>query len=137
MSLVPTDIKLNQTSRVLTIRFDETSVFKLPCEFLRVHSPSAEVKGHGEGQEVLQLHKEEVNITAIEPVGHYAVKLVFDDKHDSGLYSWDLLHNLGENRARLWAAYLDKLSENGIVRHSQTSDVLLGSDEDKIIQPQS
>lgn len=128
MSIVPTDIKLNQKSRILTIRFDETSVFELPCEYLRVHSPSAEVKGHGKGQEVLQLHKEEVNITAIEPVGHYAVKLVFDDKHDSGLYSWDLLYDLGKNRYRLWEAYLDKLSENGVVRPSQASDILLVPD---------
>ncbi|HAY44726.1 MAG TPA: 1-(5-phosphoribosyl)-5-((5-phosphoribosylamino)methylideneamino)imidazole-4-carboxamide isomerase [Gammaproteobacteria bacterium] len=128
MSLVPTDIKLNQKSRVLTIRFSETVAFDLPCEFLRVHSPSAEVKGHGKGQEVLQLRKEKVNITAIEPVGHYAIKLVFDDNHDSGLYSWDLLHDLGENRARLWAEYLNKLSESNVVRQSQASDVLLVSD---------
>jgi DUF971 family protein len=128
MSLVPTDIKLNQKSRVLTSRFSETVAFDLPCEFLRVHSPSAEVKGHGKGQEVLQLRKEKVNITAIEPVGHYAIKLVFDDNHDSGLYSWDLLHDLGENRARLWAEYLNKLSESNVVRQSQASDVLLVSD---------
>ena len=129
MSLVPTDIKLNQKSRILTIRYSETVAFELPCEFLRVHSPSAEVKGHGEGQETLQLHKEKVNITAIEPVGHYAIKLVFDDQHDSGLYSWDLLYDLGENRTRLWTAYLDKLSKNNIVRHSQASDVLLAPDK--------
>ena len=131
MGLVPTDIKLNQKSRVLTIRYSETSVFELPCEFLRVHSPSAEVKGHGKGREVLQLHKEEVNITSIEPVGHYAIKLVFDDQHDSGLYSWDLLYDLGKNRAHLWATYLDKLSEENIVRRNQASDVLLTPGPDK------
>ena len=88
----------------------------LSCEFLRVYSPSAEVRGHGKGQEVLQLGKENVNITAIEPVGNYAVKLVFSDGHDTGLYSWDYLYDLGKDYEALWLEYLGKLSLAGIHR---------------------
>ena len=110
---VPTDIKLHQRSHELEVAFDDGQVFKLPCEFLRVYSPSAEVRGHGVGQEVLQLDKEGVNIIAIEPVGNYAVKLFFDDGHNSGIYSWDVLYRLGSQQEALWQRYLDRLREAG------------------------
>ncbi len=109
----PTDLKLHQHSRKLEVSFDDGSVFELPCEYLRVYSPSAEVRGHGPDQAVLQVGKENVNITAIEPVGNYAVKLVFDDGHDSGLYSWSYLHELGSRRAEYWARYLEALAAAG------------------------
>lgn len=109
----PVDIVLHQQSRVLEIAFDSGDRFELPCEYLRVMSPSAEVQGHGPGQEVLQIGKENVNIKAIEPVGHYAVRLVFDDGHDSGIFSWDLLHQLGRNKDRNFAEYLEKLEAAG------------------------
>lgn len=112
---VPTDIKLHQQSRILEIHFDD-EVFKLSCEYLRVYSPSAEVRGHGPGQEVLQVAKEQVNIKAIEPTGNYAIKLVFDDGHDSGLYTWELLHDLGTRQEALWADYLDRLKKLGYER---------------------
>ncbi|MCL4121551.1 UNVERIFIED_CONTAM: hypothetical protein GTU68_001358 [Idotea baltica] len=94
----------------------------LPCEYLRVHSPSAEVKGHGPGQEVLQLNKEDVNIVAIEPVGQYAVRLIFSDSHNSGLYSWDVLHELGSNRQTHWQKYLDRLAAADQMREPQPND---------------
>jgi DUF971 family protein len=109
----PTDIKLHRKSRVLEVTFDDGQVFHLPCEYLRVYSPSAEVRGHGPGQGVLQVGKEQVNIDAIEPVGNYAVKLVFDDGHSSGLYSWNVLHNLGTHYERLWSEYLTTLERAG------------------------
>lgn len=112
----PTDLTLNQKSRELTISWPDGKVHMLSCEYLRVSSPSAEVRGHGPGQEVLQIGKENVNITAIEPVGHYAVKLVFDDNHDSGLYDWNLLYDLGENQEQYWADYLEKLATKGYQR---------------------
>ena len=112
----PTDIKLHQKSRVLEIAFDDGSRFKLPCEFLRAYSPSAEVRGHGPGQEVLQIGIENVNITNIEPVGTYAVCLHFDDGHATGIYSWDLLHNLGSSHDQLWADYLQRLKQAGYER---------------------
>ena len=115
----PTDIKLHQKSRILEIAFDDGSHFKLPCEYLRVYSPSAEVRGHGPGQEVLQLGKENVNITNIEPVGSYAVTLHFDDGHNTGIYSWDLLHHLGVHYAQLWQDYLDRLAKSGYARKPQ------------------
>jgi DUF971 family protein len=114
----PIDIRLHQASRLLEIKFDNNTECQLSCEFLRVYSPSAEVRGHGHGQEVLQLDKEEVNITAIEPVGNYAVKLTFSDGHDTGLYSWDYLYELGANYEALWLEYLGKLSAAGIKRKS-------------------
>ncbi len=101
----PTEIKLRSRSRVLEVAFDDGKRFELPFEYLRVHSPSAEVKGHGPGQEVLVLGKQNVGIKAVEQVGQYAVKLVFDDGHDSGLYSWKYLRELGETQAQKWAAY--------------------------------
>jgi len=109
----PTDIKLHQKSRLLEITFDDGSHFELPCEYLRVYSPSAEVRGHGPGQEVLQLGKENVNITAIEPVGNYAVQLDFDDGHNTGIYSWDTLYTLGKEKDALWAEYLARLEKAG------------------------
>jgi len=115
----PTDIKLHQKSRVLEIAFDDESHFKLPCEYLRVYSPSAEVRGHGPGQETLQVGKENVNITAIEPVGTYAVCLFFDDGHNTGIYSWEWLHYLGVNYEELWKDYLAKLGEAGVHRKPQ------------------
>ena len=109
----PTNIMLHKKSHVLELEFDDGATFKLPCEYLRVYSPSAEVTGHGPGQEVLQLNKESVNIDDIEPVGHYAVKLAFSDNHDTGLYSWDYLYELGANYQEKWASYLDRLKEAG------------------------
>lgn len=109
----PTNIQLHQKSRMLEIEFDDGQKFELSCEYLRTHSPSAEVQGHGPGQEKLQIGKEDVNITAIEPVGNYAVVLVFDDNHSSGIFSWDHLHTLGTNKEANWARYLERLKEAG------------------------
>lgn len=105
----PTEIKLRRQSRMLEVSFDDGSRYELPLEFLRVHSPSAEVKGHGPGQETLVLGKQNVAITAVEQVGQYAVRLVFDDGHDSGLYSWKYLRELGRDRDALWARYLERV----------------------------
>jgi DUF971 family protein len=112
----PTDIILHQRSRVLEIAFDDGKRFELSCEYLRVNSPSAEVRGHGTGQEVLQTGKRDVNITAIEPVGNYAIKLVFSDGHDTGLYSWDYLYSLGADHDNLWKDYLQRLEKAGASR---------------------
>lgn len=120
MSAIPTDIHLHQLSKVLEIVFDDGEQFRLPCEYLRVFSPSAEVRGHGPGQEVLQYGKEQVNIKAIEPVGNYAVKFVFDDGHDSGLYSWDYLYDLAIHYERNWQDYLQRLADAGLSRTEQT-----------------
>lgn len=115
-SPIPTDIKLHKKSRVLEIRFDDGRHFKLPCEYLRVYSPSAEVRGHGPGQEVLQTGKENVTIEAIRPVGNYAIAPTFSDGHDSGIYTWEMLYNLGVHQESLWAEYLKKLTAAGIER---------------------
>lgn len=112
----PTEIKLHQKSRLLEIAFDDGSRFSLPCEYLRVFSPSAEVRGHGPGQEVLQVGKRDVEIKEIEPVGNYAVKLVFSDGHDTGLYSWEYLHELGEKQESSWKSYLARLEAAGASR---------------------
>lgn len=109
-SEAPTEIRLRRQSRVLEVTFEGMEVLALPFEFLRVHSPSAEVKGHGPGQETLVLGKQAVLITAIEPVGHYAVRLIFDDGHDSGLYSWKYLRELGRDRETLWKRYLERVA---------------------------
>jgi DUF971 family protein len=127
MSIIPTDIKLHQTSRILEIHFEDGAHFKLPCEYLRVYSPSAEVRGHGAGQEVLQVGKEEVNITAIEPVGNYAIRLIFSDGHHTGLYSWDVLYELGGNQERNWHRYLERLAEAGYQRRPDNSAAPRGS----------
>ncbi len=107
----PTDIKLHKRSRVLEVAFADGERFNLPCEYLRVFSPSAEVRGHGPGQEVLQVGKEDVNIERIDPVGNYAVKLVFDDGHDTGIYDWDYLHELGTSYGEKWDNYLKRLEK--------------------------
>ncbi len=112
----PTDIRLHQSSRLLEITFDDATTCMLSCEFLRVYSPSAEVRGHGAGQEVLQVGKEEVNIVGIEPVGQYAVKLSFSDGHNTGLYSWDYLYELAKDYEVLWMEYISRLEMAGIQR---------------------
>ena len=112
----PTGIKLHQKSRLLEVSFDNGETFQLSCEYLRVYSPSAEVQGHGPGQQVLQYGKEAVNIIGIEPVGNYAVVLRFSDGHDTGIYSWDLLYELGTNQEQYWQSYLDRLQEVGYQR---------------------
>lgn len=113
---IPTAITLHQKSRLLEVAFSDGQTFKLTCEFLRVHSPSAEVRGHGPGQEVLQVGKRDVEIKDIEPVGAYAVKLVFSDGHDTGLYSWEYLYELGETQASSWKSYLARLEQAGASR---------------------
>ena len=112
----PSNIKVHQKSRLLEIAFDDNTECMLSCEFLRVYSPSAEVRGHGVGQEVLQVGKETVNILAIEPVGQYAIKLIFSDGHDTGLYSWDYLYDLARNYEGLWLEYIGKLDAAGVKR---------------------
>ena len=112
----PTEIKLHQASRKMEIAFSDGARFELPFEFLRVYSPSAEVRGHGPGQEVLQVGKRDVEIKEIEPVGSYAVKLVFSDGHDTGLYSWDYLHELGEKQESSWKSYLARMEAAGASR---------------------
>lgn len=116
MNPKPTDIRLRRKSRVLAIGFDDGRTFELPFEYLRVSSPSAEVKGHGPGQEVLQTGKENVQVTALEPVGHYALRIVFDDGHNTGLYTWSYLYELGADQAARWQTYLDRLSAAGYAR---------------------
>jgi DUF971 family protein len=109
----PTEINLHQHSRMFDIAFDDGRAFSMPVEYLRVHSPSAEVRGHGPGQEVLQVGKRDVNIQAIEPVGMYAVKLVFTDGHDTGIYSWEYLYDLGAKQDTNWKVYLARLQQAG------------------------
>jgi DUF971 family protein len=116
----PTEINLHQVSRILELSFDDGSNFKLPAEYLRVYSPSAEVTGHGPGQEVLQIGKQDVNISAIEPIGHYAIKLAFDDNHDTGIYSWDYLYELGTTYEERWQHYLERLEEAGHKRNPES-----------------
>lgn len=112
----PTDIKLHQVSRKLEIAFTDGQRFELPFELLRVYSPSAEVRGHGPGQEVLQVGKQEVQINAAEPVGLYAINFVFSDGHDSGIFSWEYLHDLGVNQTALWDEYLKRMKAAGASR---------------------
>lgn len=112
----PTAITLHQKSRVLEIHFSDGKEFRLPCEFLRVYSPSAEVRGHGPGQEVLQTGKKNVEIQRLEPVGNYAIQLTFSDGHDTGIYSWDLLYEYGMKQERMWAGYLERLKAAGASR---------------------
>src|SRR5512134_1367380 len=108
---VPTNITLHSASRILEIEFDDGQAFKLPYEFLRVYSPSAEVRGHGPGQETLQVGKKDVTINEVEPVGHYAIRPKFSDGHDTGIYSWDYLYELGADQDELWQRYLDRLAK--------------------------
>lgn len=118
---IPTEIKLHQKSRLLELAYDTGERYTLDFEYLRVYTPSAEARGHGPGQETLQTGKRNVDIERIEPVGNYAVRFVFSDGHDSGLYSWDLLHNLGKHRDELWAEYLAQIESQGLSRDIDTS----------------
>ena len=112
----PTEIKLHQTSRVLEIAYSDGRTFKLPYEYLRVHSPSAEVRGHGPGQEVLQTGKRDVTISEVEAVGHYALRPKFSDGHDTGIFSWDYLYELGDDQEQNWRRYLQRLDTAGASR---------------------
>lgn len=112
----PTAVTVHQTSRVLEIGFEDGQVFRIPFELMRVYSPSAEVQGHGPGQEVLQTGKREVTITDIVPVGHYALQPRFSDGHESGIFSWGYLYNLGARQAELWQQYEQRLSAAGVDR---------------------
>ena len=112
----PTEITLHQQSKQLEIAFADGARFRLPYEFLRVHSPSAEVRGHGPGQEVLQVGKINVGVNSVTPVGSYALKIEFDDGHDSGLYTWEHLYNLGKHQNALWQDYLQRLAAEGASR---------------------
>ena len=116
--VAPTSLTVHKQSRVLEIAFDSGELFSLPFEFLRVYSPSAEVRGHGAGQEVLQTGKRDVLITALEPVGNYAVQPHFSDAHNTGIYSWDYLYWLGANQAQLWEDYLKRLEAAGFTRET-------------------
>src|SRR5664279_21254 len=116
--LTPTSILLHQVSRVLELGFADGHAFRLPYEYLRVHSPSAEVRGHGPGQETLQVGKRDVTITEVEAVGHYAIRPRFSDGHDSGIYSWDYLYDLGVRQDELWQRYLARIEEAGASRES-------------------
>ena len=112
----PTAITLHQRSRVLEVGFDDGRSFRIPFELMRVYSPSAEVQGHGPGQEVLQTGKRDVEVTALEPIGNYAVLPHFSDGHESGIYSWDYLYFLGSQQAELWRQYEDRLAQAGVDR---------------------
>jgi DUF971 family protein len=114
----PTEISLHSKSRVLRVTFDDGASFELSYEFLRVHSPSAEVQGHGPGQGTLQLAKENVMITGVEPVGSYAIQPTFDDGHDTGIYSWETLYDLGKHRDKYWQEYLGKIKAAGYQRQT-------------------
>jgi DUF971 family protein len=113
---IPTDVKLHQASRVLELVFANGRRFRLPYEYLRVHSPSAEVRGHGPGQETLQTGKRDVTIASVEPVGHYALRPTFSDGHSTGIYSWDYLYDLGERQDELWQRYLERIAAAGASR---------------------
>ncbi|MDX1473999.1 MAG: DUF971 domain-containing protein [Reinekea sp.] len=118
MQTAPKSIHYNREARMLTLTWSDSIVHELSAEFLRVHSPSAEVRGHGVGQSILQTGKKNVSITGLEPAGRYALKIIFDDGHDSGLYDWTYLRSLGDNQQALWQEYLDKLAETGQSRES-------------------
>jgi DUF971 family protein len=113
---IPTEIKLHQVSRKLEVAFDNGTRYELPYEYLRVYSPSAEVRGHGPGQEVLQVGKKNIEINGIEPVGSYAVMLTFSDGHDTGIYTWDYLYELGANHVARWDRYLSRMEAAGASR---------------------
>lgn len=112
----PINIIVHSASRLLEVEYDDGQVFKLPFEFLRVYSPSAEVRGHGAGQETLQVGKRDVVVTELQPIGHYAVQPLFSDGHTSGIYSWDYLYDVGLNQARLWDEYMARLGAAGASR---------------------
>ena len=113
---VPTEIRLDRAARVLHVSFEDGTVYTLPAEYLRVESPSAEVQGHNPGQKQTVAGRRHVGIIGVEPVGHYAVRLVFDDLHDTGIFSWDYLAQLGREQDQRWAAYLDALASRGLAR---------------------
>src|SRR5437016_10760603 len=113
---IPTEIKLHQASRAMELSFADGTSFRLSYEFLRVYSPSAEVRGHGPGQETLQVGKREVSIVEVEQVGHYAIRPKFSDGHDTGIYSWDYLYELGSRQQLMWAEYLKRLDAAGAGR---------------------
>jgi DUF971 family protein len=113
----PTEIKLHTVSNILEVQFDDGSIFELPCEYLRVYSQSAEVVGHGPGQETLQIGKEDVTVTDIKPVGNYGIAPTFSDGHNTGIYTWDILYTLGKDFPLLWSQYLDMLQAAGVSRH--------------------
>ena len=112
----PTELRYDQASKLLHVTFDDGRTFDYPAEFLRVHSPSAEVKGHGPGQEKLVYGRRHIGIMKIEPVGNYAVRLVFDDLHDTGIYSWRYLAEIGERADEMWKSYLARLDAAGLTR---------------------
>ena len=120
--MTPSEIKLHKKSATLELRYPDGSSLSLSAEFLRVHSPSAEVRGHGKGQETLQTGKRHVRLTNIEPVGNYAIKLCFDDGHDSGIYAWSYLHKLGTDQVQLWEQYLARLQSAGASRDELPAD---------------
>lgn len=123
---IPSEIKLHQKSRILEVAYETGECFKMDFEYLRVYTPSAEARGHGPGQETLQTGKRSVEIERIEPVGSYALRLVFSDGHDSGLYSWDLLYNLGKHHDELWAEYLKQIEAQGLSRDVDTTSRAAG-----------
>lgn len=122
MSATPVEIKLRKASRLIAVQFDDGRSFDLPFEYLRVFSPSAEVQGHGPGPGVLQTGKEAVQVTSIEAVGLYAVRLIFNDGHDTGLYTWKYLYELGAQQAEYWQDYLDRLKSAGYARHDPATN---------------
>jgi DUF971 family protein len=115
-SRTPTEIRLNRAEKVLAVTFDDGRTFRLPAELLRVESPSAEVQGHGPNQKKIVGGRRHVKIASVEPVGHYAIRIVFDDRHDTGIYSWAYLRELSETRAERWAAYEAALAQRGLSR---------------------
>jgi DUF971 family protein len=119
----PTDIRLHRKTALLELRYADGGIYSLPAEFLRVYSPSAEVRGHGKGQEVLQVGKMHVKIDKIEPVGHYAIQLHFDDSHSTGIYSWEYLRELALNQQTLWNEYLERLKAAGERREPRAAGV--------------
>jgi DUF971 family protein len=123
---IPSDIRLHRKSRMVELCYDSGERFELSCEFLRVFTPSAEARGHGPGQETLQTGKRDVDIERVEPVGTYALRFIFSDGHDSGLYSWDLLYNLGRHRDELWQEYLGLIESRGLSRDEDTTSVARG-----------
>lgn len=124
---IPTALTVHQQSRALEIAYADGTVYRLPFEFLRVLSPSAEVQGHGPGQETLQTGKREVGIVEIEAVGHYAIQPTFSDGHSSGLYAWDYLHHLARNQDALWRAHLDRLAAAGLDRDAPMKEAASAS----------
>lgn len=121
--MTPSDIKLHRKTGILELKYGDGGIYSLPAELLRVYSPSAEVRGHGQGQEVLQIGKKSVKIDNIEAVGNYAIKLHYDDDHNTGIYTWTYLRELCLNQANMWDAYLEKLSRAGASREVLPADV--------------